>query len=172
MAAATADRSGTDRIIAGYYPSWAIYSARQYWVSYPPFDRITHVYYAFANVDPVTYEVVIGDTFADLTHTKDPETGNGLPAGNLPQLVHYRDVGHNGPPQSHLKVIISVGGWTWSGLTWPRARRAATSCRIAAEFRGHPRAGRRRHRLEFDRDTDTCYRGQRLPADPSITPCC
>jgi chitinase len=51
---------------------------------------------------------------AEETNRKDPETDNGLPAGNLHQLTHFRDVGHNGPAQEHLKVIISVGGWTWS----------------------------------------------------------
>jgi GH18 family chitinase len=104
----------TDKIIAGYFPSWGIYNARKYWVRHIPFDRITHVNYAFANVDPDTLQVVIGDSFAELTNRKDPETDNGLPAGNLRQLTHYRDVGHNGPAYNHLKVIISVGGWSWS----------------------------------------------------------
>jgi len=104
----------TDKIIAGYFPSWGIYNARKYWVSYIPFDRITHVNYAFANVDSGNLEVIIGDTFAEETNTKDPETDNGLPAGNLHQLTYYRDYGHNGPAYSHLKIIISVGGWSWS----------------------------------------------------------
>jgi len=104
----------TDKIIAGYFPSWGIYNARKYWVSYIPFDRITHVNYAFANVDSGSLEVIIGDTFAEETNTKDPETDNGLPAGNLHQLTHYRDYGHNGDAYSHLKIIISVGGWSWS----------------------------------------------------------
>jgi chitinase len=104
----------TDKIIAGYFPSWGIYNARKHWVRYIPFDRITHVNYAFANVDPISLEVVIGDSFAEESNTKDPETDNGLPAGNLHQLTHYRDHGHNGPAYEHLKVIISVGGWTWS----------------------------------------------------------
>jgi len=104
----------TDKIIAGYYPSWGIYNARKYWVSYIPFDRITHVNYAFANIDSNSLQVIIGDTFAEETNTKDPETDNGLPAGNLHQLTHYRDYGHNSPAYSHLKIIISVGGWSWS----------------------------------------------------------
>jgi chitinase len=104
----------TDKIIAGYFPSWGIYNARKYWVRYIPFDRITHVYYAFANIDPTSLEVVIGDSFAELTNTKDPETDYGLPAGNLYQLTHFRDFGYNGPSYKHLKIIISVGGWTWS----------------------------------------------------------
>jgi chitinase len=104
----------TDKIIAGYFPAWGIYNARKYWVSYIPFDRITHVNYAFANVDPASLQVIIGDTFADETNNKDPETANGLPAGNLHQLTHYRDSGHNGPAFPHLKIIISVGGWSWS----------------------------------------------------------
>ena len=104
----------TDKIIAGYFPSWGIYNARKYWVSYIPFDRITHVNYAFANVDSGSLQVIIGDAFADETNNKDPETANGLPAGNLHQLTHYRDYGHNGPAYPHLKIIISVGGWSWS----------------------------------------------------------
>mgnify|MGYP001826818592 CR=1 FL=1 len=104
----------TDKIIAGYFPAWGIYNARKYWVSYIPFDRITHVNYAFANVDSGSLQVVIGDAFADETNNKDPETSNGLPAGNLHQLTHYRDYGHNGPAYPHLKIIISVGGWSWS----------------------------------------------------------
>lgn len=110
----TATRPQTDKAIVGYYPSWAIYNARKYWVRYIPFERITHVNYAFANVDPGTLEVTIGDAFAELTNRKDPETDNGLPAGNLYQLTHYRDVGHDGPAYAHVKIIISVGGWTWS----------------------------------------------------------
>lgn len=104
----------TDKIIAGYFPSWGIYNARKYWVRYIPFDRITHVNYAFANIDSNSFQVLIGDTFAEETNTKDPETANGLPGGNLHQLTHFRDHGHNGPAYSHLKIIISVGGWSWS----------------------------------------------------------
>jgi chitinase len=125
----------TSRIIAGYYPSWGIYSAREYWVRYIPFDRVTHVYYAFANVDPDSHEVVIGDSFAELTNRKDPETDNGLPAGNLHQLVHFRDVGHNGPAQSHLKVIISVGGWSWSANFSAAASTPESRWRFATSLR-------------------------------------
>ena len=110
----TATGPQTDKVIVGYYPSWGIYNARKYWISYIPFESVTHVYYAFADIDPASHSVVIGDSFADETNRKDPETDNGLPAGNLHQLTHFRDIGHNGPAQEHLKVIISVGGWTWS----------------------------------------------------------
>jgi chitinase len=104
----------TDKVITGYFPSWGIYNARKYWVRHIPFDRVTHINYAFANIDPATSEVVIGDSFAEETNRKDPETDDGLPAGNLYQLTHYRDFGHEGPAYPHLKIIISVGGWTWS----------------------------------------------------------
>jgi chitinase len=125
----------TDKIIAGYYPSWGIYNARKYWVRYIPFDRISHVYYAFANLDPNTYEVIIGDAFAELTNRKDPETDYGLPAGNLNQLTHYRDVGHNGPAYGHLKVIISVGGWSWSAHFSDAALTPQSRWRFASSLR-------------------------------------
>jgi GH18 family chitinase len=95
----------TTKAIFGYYPQWGIYMARSYWVRYIPFTRVTHVNYAFANVDAATLQVVSGDTFADFTHTKDSETPV---AGNIPQLMYYR------AQHPHLKVIISVGGWSWS----------------------------------------------------------
>jgi chitinase len=104
----------TDKIIAGYFPSWGVYDARKYWVRYIPFDRVTHVNYAFARIDANMHRVIIGDRFADEFNTNDPETANGLPPGNLNQLVYYRDIGHNGPAYKHLKIIISVGGWSWS----------------------------------------------------------
>ena len=125
----------TDKLIAGYYPAWGIYNARKYWVSYIPFDRITHVNYAFANIDPNSLQVVIGDTFADETNTKDPETDNGLPAGNLHQLTHYRDFGHNSPAYSHLKIIISVGGWSWSENFSDAALTAESRWRFAESLR-------------------------------------
>lgn len=109
----------TSKVIAGYYESWAIYNARKYYVQDIPFERVTHVNYAFANLSPAG-EVVIGDIFADITNTKDPESDNSpgpdqLPQGNIPQLLHMRDVGHKGRgPFPHLKLILSVGGWSWS----------------------------------------------------------
>jgi chitinase len=57
-----------------------------------PADRLTHVNYAFANV--VDGQVV---------------EGGELDAGNLAVLTGLRRT------HPHLRVLVSVGGWTWSG---------------------------------------------------------
>ncbi|KAL9185571.1 hypothetical protein ACHAXT_003348 [Thalassiosira profunda] len=104
----------------GVLQSWAIYNARKYWVRDIPLDKVTHVNYAFANLAASTRKVVIGDVFADITNRKDPDAQHNpqpgeLPGGNIPQLLFLRDNAYNGHgPHSHLKVIISVGGWSWS----------------------------------------------------------
>ena len=49
--------------------------ARKYYVQDLPFEKMTHVNYAFANVHP-SGKVIIGDIFADITNTKDPQSDN------------------------------------------------------------------------------------------------
>lgn len=80
-----------DRIIAGYYASWAAYSG------YTP-DKIpacvTHVLYAFANIG-TDLKIKVGDPDVDPANFE-----------KLRQLKQQRP---------ELKTLISVGGWTWSG---------------------------------------------------------
>jgi chitinase len=80
--------------IVGYYPSWGIY-IRDYQIMDIPAGRLTHVNYAFANIDPDTGECIIGDIWAD--------------DANFRQMALLRQ------QYPHLKVLIAIGGWTWSG---------------------------------------------------------
>jgi chitinase len=80
--------------IVGYYTSWSIYQ-RDFQVADIPAGKLTHVNYAFANVDAETGECKLGDIWSD--------------------DANFRYLGELKEKVPHLKALISVGGWTWSG---------------------------------------------------------
>ncbi|MBF0298329.1 MAG: cellulose binding domain-containing protein [Oligoflexia bacterium] len=78
--------------IVAYFVSWGIYG-RNYQVEDIPAERITHINYAFANI--VNGGCASGDAYADFDI-------------NFPKLKNLKI------KYPHLKILISVGGWTWS----------------------------------------------------------
>ncbi|CAO3583380.1 unnamed protein product [Absidia cylindrospora] len=82
-------------------------------------DRLTHILYAFANLEP-SGQVVIGDAWADKDKHFPPEQSvdgkgdawsdndSGNLFGNFKQLYLLKQ------KHRHLKVSLSIGGWTWS----------------------------------------------------------
>ncbi|KAI8074892.1 chitinase [Gongronella butleri] len=107
-------------VSAGYFVNWGIY-ARNYNVIdlAQKADCLTHILYAFANLEP-SGNVVLGDVWADKDKHFDPNQtvdGKGDPwgdndasnlFGNLKQLYLLKQ------RHRHLKVSLSIGGWTWS----------------------------------------------------------
>lgn len=79
-------------VIAGYYAGWAAYSG--YTPSDIPAGKLTHVLYAFANIDS-SNRIAIGDSYID--------------PGNFNELRALKK------KHPALKTLISVGGWEWSG---------------------------------------------------------
>ena len=57
--------------VVGYYPAWATYD-RNFQVSQLPGDRLTHVNYAFANIE--NGRCVLGDPWADVQKTSPGDT--------------------------------------------------------------------------------------------------
>lgn len=115
--------------IVGYYPSWAIYG-RNYLITDIPADRLTHINYAFANINGG--RVVLGDSYADIDRFYPGDCWDpGCERGNFRQLRLLKE------EYPALKTLISVGGWTWSenfsdAAATPAARELfANSC---AEF--------------------------------------
>ncbi|KAI9258894.1 chitinase [Phascolomyces articulosus] len=106
-------------VVAGYFVNWGIY-ARGHNVCDLAADahKLTHLLYAFANLEP-SGDIILGDVWADkdkhfaaeqtIDHQADGwnDQGNNL-YGNFKQLYLLKQ------KNRHLKVTLSVGGWTWS----------------------------------------------------------
>ncbi|KAF1978144.1 hypothetical protein BU23DRAFT_654588 [Bimuria novae-zelandiae CBS 107.79] len=93
-----------------FYVNWAIY-ARAHMVTDLPADKLTKVNYAFANVNNVTGEVFLTDEWADIQfgYPGDVATNSSQLLGNFNQLYKLKQNNRN------LKVILSVGGWSFRG---------------------------------------------------------
>jgi chitinase len=103
----TATGPATTKEIIGYFTQWGIYGKGQIpklTASGIPANKVTIINYAFLNVD-IQGNVFSGDEFADYNHTKDPVYSE---RGNFAQLRALRR------DYPHLKLVLSVGGWTWS----------------------------------------------------------
>lgn len=91
-----------------FYVNWAIYG-RQHFVTDLPADKLTKVNYGFANVNNVTGEVFLTDEWADVQfpYPGDVATNGTQLLGNFNQLYKLKQNNRN------LKVILSVGGWSY-----------------------------------------------------------
>ncbi|CAF1332106.1 unnamed protein product [Adineta ricciae] len=113
-------------IIVAYFAAWSIYS-RSYNIVDIPGDKITHINYAFANIgsDGV---LILGDSWADVEKAFPGDTWDQPLRGNFNQLLKLKQ------KYTHIRTLISVGGWTWSGkfsdvaLTTASRSKFARSC--------------------------------------------
>jgi chitinase len=114
-----------DRRIVGYFTAWSVYG-RNFHVADIPADRLTHVNYAFANVS-AQGECSLGDPYADIDKFYAGDSWEaGALRGSFNQLARLKQA------HPHLRTLISVGGWTWSGRFSDVALDPAARTRFAA----------------------------------------
>ena len=92
-----------------YFTSWSAYARGLEVMDMDP-SLLTHINFAFANVTP-DGEITVGDSWVD---TEKPFSGDswedtGKVKGHFSQLQKLKK------EHTHIKTLISVGGWTWSG---------------------------------------------------------
>lgn len=143
--------------VVGYFVEWGIYAAHDsYYVTSIPFDKLTHINYAFVGINPSTLAVEIYDPWAttDIVYP-------GMPwdtpyKGNLGMLRKAK-IDHPG-----LKVLISVGGWTKSHGFHAAAATPASRATVANNLV----AFMKQYGLDGV-DIDWEYPGVNRPADPN-----
>ncbi|MCG5219400.1 glycosyl hydrolase family 18 protein [Streptosporangium soli] len=134
----TADIVGSGYARVGYFVQWGIYG-RQYFVrnldTTGAAAKLTHINYAFGNIDPVNLTCLQGVTKGTTANPQDPNQGDGAgdadadygrPMSAAQSVDGVADTGWEKlrgnynqlrklkAKHPHLKVLISLGGWTYS----------------------------------------------------------
>lgn len=156
--AAAAPPANGKRVV-GYFVEWGIYDAHNnYLVTDIPFDKLTHINYAFIGINPSNFSVEMYDPFASIEKVYAGEPWDTPYKGNLGMLQKMK------LEYPHVKTLISVGGWTKSHgfhtAAMTASSRATTASNLVAFMVQYGMDGV---------DIDWEYPGIDRPADPNDT---
>ncbi|KAJ1833600.1 hypothetical protein IWW55_002104 [Coemansia sp. RSA 2706] len=95
----------------GYFTAWSIYD-RNFVPADVAVERLTHINYGFAKLE--NHRIALGDSWADVEKPFPTTTySDGSLKGNFGEFNNDDSPVRQRNP--HLRSLISVGGWTWSG---------------------------------------------------------
>lgn len=93
--------------IVGYFPEWGIYDGhKNYLPENVPFNKITHLNYAFATIKDGLIADFDSYAASEVTHG---EAWDSPYKGNLGQFEKLKT------DYPHISIMISIGGWSQSG---------------------------------------------------------
>ncbi|PAM93863.1 glycoside hydrolase [Flavobacterium sp. IR1] len=118
--------------VVGYYAQWSIY-ARDYNVPKIDGNKLTHLNYSFygTSFDPAHPEntkLQCLDTYADFEHMEGGIPWDAPVKGNFYDLMKLKE------KYPHLKILISVGGWTKGQDLSPIAASPVARAALAADM--------------------------------------
>ncbi|MFC0778717.1 T9SS-translocated chitinase ChiA [Flavobacterium sp. HJSW_4] len=118
--------------VVGYYAQWSIY-ARDFNVPKIDGSKITHLNYSFygTTYDPAHPEntkLKCLDTYADFEHMEGGIPWDAPVKGNFYDLMKLKE------KYPHLKILISVGGWTKGQDLSPIAASPVARAALAADM--------------------------------------
>jgi len=97
-----------DGRVVAYYIEWGTYG-RNFQPADIPYEKITHLNYAFADIAP-DGRIALFDEYAAIDKSFPGDTWDQPYRGLINQINNVHK-----PEHPHLKTMISVGGWTLSG---------------------------------------------------------